>query len=164
MGGGALAAVPQTGGLCRCLLLLSIYRVKVIALETPDLLTVRDEGRLVRICTEKTPVSRQRDGGEKSAWTQRQWFHTGLVYSGLGLEKQMDPALTLLVAGQEVGWGGGWGLLTLTLLWLAGPGSRELPSSLFLSTLGQPSLFASSSSCPTQPELLGGRPWWCPIT
>lgn len=128
MDGGALAAVPQTGGLCRCLLLLSIYRVKVIALETPDLLTVRDEGRLVRICTEETPVSRQTGGGEKSAGTQRQWFHTGLVYGGLGLEKQTDPALRLLVAGQEVGQVGGWGLLTLTLLWLVGPGSRELPS------------------------------------
>lgn len=162
MGGGALAAVPQTGGLCRCLLLLSIYRVKVIALETPDLLT---EMKAVWCgSAQKTPVSRQRDGGEKSVWTQRQCFNTGLVYSGLGLEKQMDPALRLLVAGQEVGWGGGWGLLTLTLLWLAGPGSRELPSSLFLSTLGWPSLFASSSSCPSQPELLGGRAWWCSIT
>lgn len=161
MGGGALAAVPQTGGLCRCLLLLSIYRVKVIALETPDLLTVRDEGRLVRICTEKTLVSRQRDGGEKSAWTQRQWFHTGLVYSGLGLEKQMDPALRLLVAGQEVGWGMGSTDFNSSLAgWSWLQGAAFFP---FLSTLGR-SLFASSSSCPNQPELLGGRAWWCPVT
>lgn len=69
IGGRALAAVPQTGGLCRCLLLLSIYQVKVIALETPDLLTVRDEGRLVRICIESL-LFPGRDWGKTSAWTQ----------------------------------------------------------------------------------------------
>lgn len=69
IGGRALAAVPQAGGLCRCLLLLSIYQVKVIALETPDLLTVRDEGRLVRICTESL-LFPGRDWGKTSAWTQ----------------------------------------------------------------------------------------------
>lgn len=45
----------------------------------------------------------------------------------------MDTAFRLLVTGQEVG-GGEWGLLTVALLWLAGPGSKELPSSLFLSS------------------------------
>lgn len=69
IGGRALAAVPQTGGLCRCLLLLSIYQVKVIALETPDLLTVRDEVRLVWICTESL-LFPGRDWGKTSAWTQ----------------------------------------------------------------------------------------------
>ena len=69
IGSRALAAVPQTGGLCRCLLLRSIYQVKVIALETPGLLTVRDEGRLVRICTESLLVPGG-DWGKTSAWTR----------------------------------------------------------------------------------------------
>lgn len=145
MDGGALAAVPQTGGLCRCLLLLSIYRVKVIALETPDLLTVRDEGRLVRICTEETPVSRQTGGGEKSAGTQRQWFHTGLVYDGLG---ETDGPSTWTSSGWPGGGvGGGMGSADFNSPLAGWSWFQGAAFSLFLSTLGWPSLFVSSSSC-----------------
>lgn len=99
IGGRAPAAVPQTGGLCRCLLLLSIYQVKVIALETPDLLTVRDEGRLLRICTESL-LFPGRDWGEDVCMdpeSVRGTFHPGLVSGGLGLGGggQMDAAFRL---------------------------------------------------------------------
>lgn len=106
IGGRALAAVPQTGGLCRCLLLLSIYQVKVIALETPHLLTVRDEGRLVQICTESLLFTGRDWGGQEDVCMDpesvRGTFHPGLVSGGLGLGRQMDAAFRLLVAGHEV--------------------------------------------------------------
>lgn len=94
-------------------MLLSIYQVKVIALETPDLLTVRDEGRLVRICTESL-LFPGRDWGKMSAWTQSL---SGEVSPRLGdwwpcLGKQIDIAFRLLVAGQEVE----KNLLTIALL------------------------------------------------
>jgi hypothetical protein len=73
---------PRLGLWC-CLLLLSIYQVKVIALETPYLLILRDEGCLGHRSAQKAFCFSEL---RESAWTQR-WMgglvgspHPGLVW------------------------------------------------------------------------------------
>lgn len=128
---------PRPEALAGRPLLLSIYQVKVIALETWDLLTLRDERCLVCGSAKKAScVSGQSLWEKASAWALR-------------LAKGPDPALAW--RGQLVGGGGCWageeaGGGTVCTLNDLMPGMCKGDAVCKLSWMGSPSFRDSFSS------------------
>lgn len=83
---------PRLGAHAGCLLLLSIYQVKVIALEMPDLLTLRDEVCLVWGSTQKASCASEQSLRKKEGVCVDPEIGTGgpgatLAWGGLAWEQ-----------------------------------------------------------------------------